>query len=390
MNGVRALDALRELRGLRRTVLTVTAPHHPDWLPLFPVAHLAEHLMGRALLDRPGLTALTGRLRRDRITVRFLAPEGAGLDPRGARELVALRGASHADFAQELRVLAVEDEILPRHLRSAGLLPPSLEHFHQAWHRAAPRVRLEHEPFARGQLARLLGEGAETSPGRGDAIAAAVHGTSGVPAVSGGPEGRDVREYEERPEEDREYGEAYAAVCRRAGGRPPELFMDAGPLERYCGPLSVLLAGLSAYRSPLVRVLRQGPRPVYTLRLFDFPWRRRTFAACVTEPAVGARRFATGIGARTAAAVAGLGPQELRTVLAEGRVRALEDLAAVLDHPPRASALPLLAGLNGFGAAPAELAAPVLACTVEDLARCRDHFVDAFTGRLNATTREAV
>ncbi|MBT2421107.1 hypothetical protein J7F01_11215 [Streptomyces sp. ISL-22] len=356
---------LAELRGLERTVLTVTTPHHPTWLPVFPVAHLAEHLLGRELGRLPGLSALTGHLRRDLITVRFLTAT-AGPAAFDVRQLVDLRETARQDFEQERRVLAVEDAILPPPLRTAGRLPASLAEFLDAWRRTEPRPRLERQPYLTDRLRELVDPAAPPHP----------YGTT---APDPGP--ADPRQ---------EHAKALAAVRRRTGGTPPELFLDGGPLEQYCGAGSVFLAGLSAYRSPLFRGLREGPRPLYTLKLFDFPWRRRTFIACVTQPAIGPAEFAATLGARTVGLIAGLDDADLRTVLTEGRVAVLDDLTAVLDFPPRRAWLPVLARLNGFSARPADLARPVLDCTVDDLARYRDTFLDAYARHIHRTAREAV
>lgn len=356
---------LAELRGLERTVLTVSTPHHPTWLPVFPVAHLAEHLLGRRLGRLPGLIALTGHLRRDLITVRFLT-SATGRSALDVRHLVDLRDTAPEDFEQERRVLAVEDAILPPPLRTAGRLPASLTQFLAAWRETAPHPRLERRPFLTGRLTELVDPTTPPQP----------YGTT---APDPGP--TDARQ---------EHADALAAVRRRIGGTPPELFLDGGPLEQYRGPGSVFLAGLSAYRSPLFRRLREGPRPVYTLKLFDFPWRRRTFLACVTQPAMGPAEFTATLGARMADLVAGLDDADRRTVLAEGRAAVLDELAAVLDFPPRRAWLPVLARLNGFSARPADLARPVLDCTADDLARYRDTFLDAYARHVHRTAKEAV
>nr|AFJ68078.1 hypothetical protease [Streptomyces nobilis] len=358
-----------ELRGLERTTLTLRTPHHPGWGPVFPLAHLAEHVLGRELGRLPGLSALAGHLRKDVITVRFvLSPAGrAGLD---VDRIVELADTSPADFAQEQRVLAVEDAILPEALRSAGRLPASLARFREEWRRTEPRPTLVRQPFVSSRLAELL-DPATPPPPPPDRTLAADAGTA-----------RDG-ETDER----QEHAAALAAVRRRIGGREPELFLCGGPLDQYWSATSVLLAGLSAYRSALFRQLREGPRPVYCLKLFDFPWRRRRYVACVTQPAVGPDAFRADIGPRAAAIVRSLGPAELRTVLAEGRLAVLDEFVSVLDHPPRRAWVPLLARLNGFSARPADLARPVLDCAVDDLARCRDTFLDAYTRQLhrNAT-----
>ncbi|GGR86050.1 hypothetical protein GCM10010252_25870 [Streptomyces aureoverticillatus] len=363
-----------ELRGLERTTLTLRTPHPPGWGPVFPLAHLAEHLLGRELGRLPGLSALTGHLRQDVITVRFLlSPAGrAGLD---VDRIVELADTSPADFAQEQRVLAVEDAILPEALRSAGRLPASLERFREEWRRTEPRPTLVRRPFVSSRLAELL-DPATPPPLPPDRAVAADAG-----AARGGE--ADDGEADER----HEHAEALAAVRRRIGGREPELFLCGGPLDQYWSATSVLLAGLSAYRSALFRRLREGPRPVYCLKLFDFPWRSRRYVACVTQPAVGPAAFRSDIGPRAAAIVRSLGPAELRTVLAEGRLAVLDEFVSVLDHPPRRAWVPLLSRLNGFSARPADLARPVLDCQVDDLARCRDAFLDAYTRQLhrNAT-----
>ncbi|EPH44214.1 hypothetical protein STRAU_2654 [Streptomyces aurantiacus JA 4570] len=362
--------AVAELRALERTTLTLHTPRHPGWRPVFPLAHLAEHLLGRELGRLPGLSALTGHLRKDVITVRFLlSPAGrAGLD---VDRIVELADTSPADFAQEQRVLAVEDAILPEALRSAGRLPASLARFREEWRRTEPRPTLVRQPFVSSRLAELL-DPATPPPPPPDHTAAAGAGT----ARDGGTDER------------REHAEALAAVRRRTGGQEPELFLCGGPLDQYWGATSVLLAGLSAYRSALFRQLREGPRPVYCLKLFDFPWRSRRYVACVTRPAVGPAAFRADIGPRAAEIVRNLGPADLRTVLAEGRLAVLDEFVSVLDHPPRRAWVPLLARLNGFSARPADLARPVLDCAVGDLARCRDAFLVAYTRELRRDASE--
>ncbi|QIB48387.1 MULTISPECIES: hypothetical protein [Streptomyces] len=359
-----------ELRGLERTTLTLHTPRHPGWRPVFPLAHLAEHLLGRELGRLPGLSALTGHLRKDVITVRFLLSP-AGRTHLDVDRLIELAGTSPADFAQEQRVLAVEDAILPEALRSAGRLPASLDRFREEWRRTEPRPTLDRQPFVSSRLSELM-DPATPPPSPPDRTVSADTGTT---------LGRGT-------DERQEYAEALAAVRRRTGGREPELFLCGGPLDQYWSAMSVLLAGLSAYRSALFRQLREGPRPVYFLKLFDFPWRSRRYVACVTRPSVGPAAFRADIGPRTGEIVRSLGSAELRTVLAEGRVAVLDEFVAVLDRPPRRAWVPLLARLNGFSARPADLARPVLDCTVDDLARCRDAFLAAYTRQLHRDAGE--
>ncbi|MFJ1730842.1 hypothetical protein [Streptomyces sp. NPDC088254] len=372
---------LAELGDLERTTLTIDTPQHPDWLRVFPVAHLAEHLLGRELGRLAGLSALTGHLRQDVITVRFLVSR-TGRSALDLPRLLELRDTTSADFEQELRVLAAEDAILPASLRSTGRLPAGLEQFRDAWRRTTPRLRLDREPFVSGRMRALLDPGSP-APWMDGLVTEAAEAAGGRGSASG-------RWVDGAADERQEYADALAAVRRRLGGREPELFMDGGPLDQYCSPASVFLAGLSAYRSPLFRRLREGPRPVYSLKLFDFPWRRRTFVACVTQPATGPAAFSATLGPRLAEIVAGLGTAELRTVRDEGCLAVLDDLVAVLDFPPRRAWLPVLARLNDFSARPTDLARPVLDCTTDDLARYRDDFLDAYTRRVHRTAWEAV
>lgn len=350
------------LRGLDQAVLTVHTPDQPAWLRVFPIAHLAEHLIGRDLVARPLIAGLTGHIRQGRITVRFLMPP-AGLRTLPIRDLVALDGTSSEAFTEELRVLAVEDDILPGPLRSAGRLPRCLPDLWRAWRAACPVERLCHEPYLSGRLAAAVDEPAAAPTCR--------------PGTGHPPSGRN------------EHRDAYASLRKRLGGEEPELFMDGGPVRDYYSPASILLAGLCAYRSPLVRQLRRGEDPIYSFRLFDFPWRRRSFIACVMKPAIGKAAFASTTGPRIARLIANLDAADLSTVLLEGTIRILDDLTGALESPTRHASLRLLARLNGFVAEPAALARSVLGCDTAQLTRYRDTFLDAFLRQLDRAVREA-
>jgi hypothetical protein len=109
-------------RALEQAEVTVSWPGPLSGPMRFQVAHMAEHLMGRRLLAERCLADLTGRLIRDRIIIRFVAPPGR-VDrvaaPSALEALVRLDGLTPEVFCDELHALSVEDRILAAPLRSA-------------------------------------------------------------------------------------------------------------------------------------------------------------------------------------------------------------------------------------------------------------------------------
>jgi hypothetical protein len=358
------------LRGIDQAVLTIDASPHDDWLRTFPVSHLAEHLIGRELADLPFVLGLTGHVRQSRISIRFLAPRER-FGEAAMRELAELTAVSQETFQQEVRILGIEDQILTEPLRSAGRLPASLADFQQAWKETRQQTTLDWQPYLGGRLEDFI-EADPADPAQADPAQ-----SDPGPAEPGNAAGC-------------EYGDARESLCRRLRGIEPELLMDAGPVGDYYGLGSVFLAGLSAYRSPLLRALRAGPEPVYMLKLFDFPWRHRSFIACITKPSIGRAAFATVLGPRIERIIAELTAEDLRTVLHEGTVHILEELTTLLDKPGRRAGLGMVANLNGFSAHPKSLAESVLNCGPATIASYREHFLQLLSRQLDQDARETI
>lgn len=343
---------------LTRSTLTIRTAHQESWLDTFPVIHMAEHLIGRHLGRQPPVAGLTGHVRRGQITIRFSTPD-ADTDVARPTDLATLAGCGPDDFDVERHVLEVEDQILPEPLRSRGRLPSDLSGLRYRWQAHGPTVHLGREPFLTGQLAGIrqgISMPGDCAPRRCDC----VDGELG------------------------EHAAARAALSGRLAGAQPELFLDGGPLCGYYSVVSVLLSGLSAYRSPLVQRLRHAYHPLYSVRLFDFPWRHRRFIACVTQPAIGPTRFRSGVGRTIAHLLAGLADDDLGTVLTEGVIGSLDDLSRVLGSPPDLARLRFLARLNGFPADVAATCQPLLGCDVIELGRQRDRFLRALSDELDA------
>jgi hypothetical protein len=163
--------------------------------------------------------------------------------------------------------------------------------------------------------------------------------------------------------------EARAALCRRVGW-PPAFIVDGGPLRSHSNATSVLLAGLSAYRSPVFQELRTGDQAIYSFNLFDFPWRRFCFIALVTVPPADPSAVSR-IWRKAARTIAAMDAASLRAVLFDGAVRKLRDLEATLASPRKAAGWRHVARLNGFRADPAAAARSVMSCRVNDLQKAR-------------------
>jgi hypothetical protein len=353
------------LSRLEQVVLSVWMPAYPVPKSVFPLAHMAEHLMGRCFLTRPFLADLTGSVRRDRITIRFVAPRDQ-VDKLSAPEVLnvvlCLEEITEDVFRDELWTLSIEDSTLPPPLRSAGRLRASWPDFQQAWVATGPVAQMERRPFLSPKLAAHLRQSAE-------------------------PERKPKGARSDTPAVQAEWVEAYGALCRRLG-RPPEFFMDGGELQSYYGPTSVFLSGLSAYRSPLFQRLRRGDNAIYSFNFFDFPWRRRSFIAFVTAPPVGEAAFPGTVGRRAAATIAGLSGAELQAVLFDGALRKLRDLDTTLASPQKLACLRYLARLNGFSPDPALVARSVTGCQVWDLENYREELVGRFVRHLSGAVRE--
>jgi hypothetical protein len=353
------------LSKLEQVVLTVSMPGCPDWQPIFPVAHMAEHLMGRCLLSRPFAADLTGSIRRNRITIRFVAPQDQVdnvLVPEVLNAVLHLEEITESVFRDELRTLTVEDSTLPPPLQSAGRLPASWPEFQRAWIATGPVAQWERRPFLSPRLVANLRQSAE-------------------------PERKPKGTHADKPAVQAERGKAYGALCRRLG-RPPEFFMDGEGLQSYYGPTSIFLSGLSAYRSPLFQRLRQGDSAIYAFNFFDFPWRRCSFIAFVAVPPVGEAAFATTVGRRAAAMIDGLSTRELQTVLFDGTLKKLRDLETTLASPRKSACLRYLAQLNGFSPDPTLVARSVIGCRVSDLENSREVLLGRFLRQLSGTVRE--
>jgi hypothetical protein len=315
---------------------------------------MAEHLMGRRLLAEPFLADLTGRLVGDRITIRFVAPP-ASVDrvaaPAALEALVRLDGITLEVFRDERQALSVEDRILAAPLHSAGRLPADWSDFRVSWLSTEHTARLHRTPFLDPESPLFNdphSERTDTVPARSEHSAPA----SGQPLLV-----------------DEERAEAHSALCRRLGC-PPAFMVDGGPLRSHSSATSVLLAGLSAYRSPVFQQLRTGERAIYSFNLFDFPWRRSCFIALVTVPP--ADPSAVSYIWRTAArTIAELDAVELHAVLFDGAVRKLRDLEATLASPQKSAGWRHVARLNGLRADPAAAARSVMDCRVRDLQEAR-------------------
>ena len=343
---------------LTRSTLTIRTARQENWLGTFPVIHMAEHLIGRRLGRQPPVAGLTGHVRRGQITIRFTTPD-ADMDVARTPDLATLDGCGPDDFDIERHVLEIEDQILPEPLRSRGRLPSDLSHLRYQWQAHRPTAHLHREPFLTGQLAGFrpsVSMPSNCAPRRCD--------------CAGGELG--------------ERAAAQAALSRRLAGAQPELFLEGGPLRGYYSSVSVLLNGLSAYQSPLVQQLRHGYHPLYSVRLFDFPWRHRRFIACVTQPAIGPARFRSEVGWVIAHFVAEFADDDLRTVLTEGVIGSLDDLSRVLSSPRDLARLQLLARLNGFPADSAAICQSVLGCDITELELQRNSFLRALSDELDA------
>jgi hypothetical protein len=323
------------------------------------LVHLAEHLLGRALLAEPWLYRLRGTARGVDLQVRFVAPRAPldeALHAGTFDRLVTLRDLSLADLAEELAVLAVEDTVLPAAVHTRGRLPTDPAQIRGAWAAGTPRVRLDRGPFPSPALREAL-----SRPGGKPASQRRRRGSGAAQAA-------------------RERTPAYAGLLRRLGRRP-ELFVDGEPFTDYYRPTAVLLSGLSGYRSPLFHQFRRWG--CYSVRLFDFGWRRHTFTAVTTVPGVGPEVFGRDLGPRTVAALRDLTRADLEGVLVDGVLEALEDLEALMADSHRCARVARLAEENGFPDEPGAMARSLLHYTQLDGCVLRDVVVDRFTGRLS-------
>jgi len=349
------------LSRLEQVVLTVSMSACTASEPIFPLAHMAEHLMGRCFLTRPLIADLTGRVSRDRITIRFVAlgDQVENLLAAGSlNAILRLEEITEDVFRDELRILSIEDSTLPTPLRSAGRLRASWRDFRQAWIATRPVAETERRPFVSSKLVAYLRQSAE--PDR------KPEGICDAPSVQA------------------ERAEAYSALCRRLG-RPPELFMNGGGLQSYYGPTSVLLSGLSAYRSPLFQLLRRGDDAIYSFNFFDFPWRRCSFIAFVAFPPVGEPAFTRTIGHRAAATIVSLTAAELEAILLDGVLRTLRDLEMTLASPRKLACLRFLARLNGFSPDPASAARFVAGTKACDVDSSREVLLSHLVRHLSGT-----
>ena len=314
--------------------------------PAALLVHLAEHLLGRALLAQRWPMRLRGTARGEQLCVRFVAPRAALDDAVRAGTMdrvVGLWDVSAEVLAEELAVLASEDTILPLAVRTRDRLPTDLELVRQSWAAGAPRVRLDRAPVLSAALRSAIERATGWAPAR----------PFSGPTLTAGPE----------------RAAAYASLLRRLG-RPPELFLDGEPFTAYYRPAAVLLSGLSGYRSPLFRLFRRWG--CYSVRLFDFGWRRHTFTAVTTVAGVGTDAFARDLGPRAVAALRALTPGELEDALVDGVLEALEDLAALAAGPRRRAHVARLAALNSFPADPGAMGRWLLQFPALDVTALRD------------------
>jgi len=164
--------------------------------------------------------------------------------------------------------------------------------------------------------------------------------------------------------------------------------MDGWPLRTYYNCTSVLLSGLSAYRSPLFQGLRQGGNAIYSFNFFDYPWKTQSFVAFVTVPPVGDVAFTSTIGRRVAEIVAGLSAAELESILFDGAVRKLKNLESMLLSPQGLARLEYLAELNCFSPDPAMVARSITQFAVSDLEAARLELLERFIRHLDETIPE--
>jgi hypothetical protein len=343
------------LEGLERTMVTISTRRAPAWPEGFPIAHLAEHLVGRDLARSRTVADLSGTIGRDGATVRFAAPGSRVRElarPERLHAIIALRDATDEDLHEELWTLSIEDELLPLPLRSRGRLPETVELLRASWAAMEPVVSVR------------------SSPVLGPELAAGLRQPPSEPEEVPRPRGSGRRAGPRS-----EWDDAYADLCRRLRHRP-ELLMDGGAVVGQHSPFAVLFAGLSAYRSPLFQTLRRDRRHrLYSFNLYDFPWRHRRFVAFVAVPPLGRDAFVRSVGRRLAEVVAGLTPDELRCVWEDGVLRTLSDLDAALASPRERTQLRLLARTNGFGFDPGAAARRVLGRGPEELLERRREFL---------------
>ena len=353
-SGKQTVTSIRWFRELEQAEMTVSMPR-PFFGPMrFQVAHMAEHLMGRRLLAERCLADLTGRLVRDRITIRFVAPP-ARVDrvaaPGALEALVRLDGITPEVFCNERQALSVEDRILAAPLHSAGRLPADWSDFHVSWLSTEPVARLHRRPFLDRESPLLN----DPQPGRTSTVSA-----QSEQSASASSEPRLL---------DAERTEARMALCQRLGC-PPAFIVAGGPVRSHSSATSVLLAGLSAYRSPVFQQLRTGDQAIYSFNLFDFPWRRFCFIALVTLPPVDPSAVLR-IWREAARTIAEMDAVSLRSLLFDGAVRNLRDLEATLASPQKSAGWRHVARLNGLSADPAAAARSVMNCRVRDLQKAR-------------------
>ena len=348
------MTPIRWFRALEQAEVTVSMPRRFSGPMRFQIAHMAEHLMGRRLLAERCLADLTGRLVGDRITIRFVAPP-ARVDriaaPGALEALVRLDGITPEAFCNERQALSIEDRILAAPMHSAGRLPPDWSDFRVSWLSTEPTARLHRTPFLDRESPLLN----DPRPGRTGTASARSE-------LSAGAIGELLAVGAERTE-------ACAALRRRLGG-PPAFIVDDGPVRSHSSATSVLLAGLSAYRSPVFQQLRTGDHAIYSFALFDFPWRQFYFIALVTLPAADPSAVSS-IWRKAARTIAEMDAMNLGAVLFDGTVRKLRDLEAILASPQKSAGWRHVARLNGFCADPAAAARSMMNCQIRDLQKAR-------------------